>query len=49
MSADCPPKWELSVMVADVLVNCRNIPAEYAQAVRNTATLIRKKKPDVKW
>ena len=47
--ADWPPKKELAEIVADVLLNCPNIPAEVEAAVKSTAHLIRKKKPDSEW
>ena len=47
--ADKPPKGELADLVADVLLNCPNLPAEVAAAVRSTAHLIRRKKPNVDW
>ena len=47
--ADWPPKKELAEIVADVLLNCPNVPAEVEAAVRNTDHLIRRKKPDAEW
>ena len=47
--ADWPPKKELAEIVANELLNCPNTPAEVVNAVKNTAFLIRRKKPDVKW
>ena len=49
LCADPPPKQELAEMVADALLNCPDLPEDVAEAVKATARLIKRKRPDVQW